>query len=252
MKQKKALVVGNWKMNPTSLKDAKQIFTAIKRSLKTTQTSVAIAPPFVYLHTLKAGSSVSLAAQDIHPEEKGAHTGETSPLMLKDAGVTTVIIGHSERRAAGETDEMVFDKLHAALKARLIPIVCVGEKKRDKNGDFFSQVENQIKAALKDLPKATVARVVIAYEPIWAIGTGNNATVEDVEEMQLFIRKVVTNLCDRKTAEMMTILYGGSVNAENCHDLYHQSHVNGFLVGGASLRPADFATIVQSTAQLPS
>lgn len=239
-------------MNPASAKEAKQLFGEIKKSAKNSDCLVAVAPPSVYLYELGkmvTSSNFLLAAQDVHFDEKGAHTGEISPKMLQDAKASMVIIGHSERRAAGETDELVQKKLQAALKAKLTPILCVGEKKRDSQGDFFSLIEAQIKAAFKGVVTAASKRVIVAYEPIWAIGTGKNATVDDVEEMRLFINKVLSTLYDRPTAEKISVLYGGSVNAENCAQLFNDTNVNGFLVGGASLRPADFRTIIQTLNQ---
>ena len=152
-----------------------------------------------------------LGAQNASPYAEGAHTGEQSVGQLKNAGATFVIIGHSERRAAGETDKNVAAKLQAVLAGKLTPIVCVGEQKRDRNGALFKLVEGQIKSFAKDLTPAQLKKVVIAYEPIWAIGTGKTATADDVKEMQLFIEKVLTKLHDRKIAQSVRLLYGGHV-----------------------------------------
>lgn len=249
MKRNTPLVVGNWKMNPPTFVEARKIFVDIKKRVQKSTSTVVIAPPFPYLYEIgkaRSRTNIKLAAQNMHHEQQGAHTGEVSPKMLRDTGADYVIIGHSERRAAGETDELVRKKIDTAVKAKLIPIVCVGESKRDQHGNFFSFVEGQLRAVLADRSTATVKKIVIAYEPIWAIGTGKHATTEDVEEMRLFIQKIISTLYDRATAGKVTVLYGGSVNADNCTELW-QSGISGFLVGGASLRPAEFAAIVNVT-----
>ncbi|MBP9717492.1 MAG: triose-phosphate isomerase, partial [Candidatus Pacebacteria bacterium] len=183
-------------------------------------------------------------AQTMHDQTLGAFTGEVSPAMLAGLGVRGVIIGHSERRAMGESDEMVAKKVLSALKYKLTPIVCVGEITRDANGNFFTHIESQIVSALKDIPKAKFKEVVIAYEPIWAIGTGDNATPEDVVEMQLFIAKVLAKHFTRSVVPQVRIIYGGSVNEKNVAQLWETGHVQGFLVGGASLHAEAFKTIV--------
>ena len=249
-KMHKPLVIANWKMNPQSLTEAKKIFLGIKNaSKKYPDVSVVVAPPAIYLHELvkTAGSIVNVAAQNMHNASLGAFTGEISPTMLMDAGVKSVIIGHSERRAMGETDEVVTKKVLAALKARLMPIVCVGERERDGQGNFFTSIEKQIETVFKAIPKTRFKDVVVAYEPIWAIGTGATASVEDVKEMQLFILKVLTKNFGRNSASQVRIIYGGSVKSDNAAQLYDTGGVTGFLVGGASLQPDDFAKIIAST-----
>lgn len=245
------LIVANWKMNPATPKDAKELFVAIRATAKKfNDREVVIAPPFPFLTELgklAPSGSVGLGAQSVFYEEKGAFTGEVSATMLAATGVQYVIVGHSERRALGEDDVVVAKKLSAVLKAKLLPILCVGEQTRDASGAFFDVVKEQLTAALTDVPKSRLQHVTIAYEPVWAIGTGKNATAADVEEMQLYIRKVLTNLYDRTAAGKVRVLYGGSVNAKNVEMLYREGAVNGFLVGGASLRPADFSMIIKTT-----
>lgn len=249
---KTPLVIANWKMNPPSVVEAKAIFTAIKVAAKKYPAiQVVVAPPALYsieLQKMRGTSHVALAAQTMHEAPLGAQTGEVSAPMLTAAGVSHVILGHSERRALGETDSMVAKKIIAALKAKLTPIVCVGERERDTSGNFFSAIEEQIKSALAQVPTARFKDVVIAYEPIWAIGTGKTASVEDVCEMQLFIHKILTKHFDRTAANRIRIVYGGSVNAENAAALYSGAAIAGFLVGGASLHPTDFTKIIQATA----
>jgi triosephosphate isomerase len=165
--------------------------------------------------------------------------------MLKDLGVTYVIIGHSERREMGETDEQVNKKLHSVLKEGLTPVVCIGEKKRDQWGRYLGQVESQIRKACAGISKAKLEQLVIAYEPIWAIGTGDTATSADVHEMKIFIQKVLTDIFGRGPAHKVRILYGGSVNAKNAAELMQEGMADGFLVGGASLRAEEFVGVIK-------
>ena len=251
MKHTNALVVANWKLNPITLAEVKVLYSEVRRKLKSEiDTKVVIVPPFLYISelakTLKE-KGVKLGAQDVFYEEIGPFTGEISASQLAGFGVSHVIVGHSERRALGETDEQVNRKIQALLKRRLTPIVCIGEKNRDEQGGFFNHIEAQVKNLAKGFLAKDITKVVIAYEPIWAIGTGKTATVEDVKEMQLFIVSTLAKLYDRKTAEKVTILYGGSVKASIAKDLYEQGGMQGFLVGGASLNAEEFVNIVKST-----
>ncbi len=248
MKKSVPLIVGNWKLNPVTQTEAISLASAIvKKHKKSTEPYVAIAPPFVHLNQVQQKlktSTVALAAQHASDKNMGAFTGEISILQLKDLGVELVILGHSERRAMGETDELVQQKALLTLKHRMTPIVCIGEKSRDEKGDFFTFVENQLVSLSKDVPSAQLKKMVIAYEPIWAIGTGKTATVEDVKEMQLFIESVLTKLYDRNTARAVRLLYGGSVKPQNAQELQAGGGMNGFLVGGASLKATDFLEII--------
>lgn len=245
-----ALVIGNWKLNPQTLDEAVTLAGAILKKRKTSTTTVAIAPPFVYIPDIKkklGKSSVLLAAQDVSTEPMGAFTGEVSAMQLRNLGAEYAIIGHSERRVMGETDEMVQKKIAMALKNKLTPVVCIGERERDSQAAFFSFVEAQLRSLAKGLDVATIKKVVIAYEPIWAIGTGKTATAADVKEMQLFLLTVLTKLYDRTTAAKVTLLYGGSVKSDNAPELHREGGMNGFLVGGASLKADDFLMIIKAT-----
>ncbi len=251
MKKTTALVVGNWKLNPGTAGEAellvRQIITKTK---KLDQVEIAIAPPFLFIPSLAKlvnRSPIKLAAQDAHFEERGACTGEISPALLAPYGVNYIIVGHSERRALGETDEQVNKKIINILKRKLTPIVCIGELKRDAQGAFYNHIEKQIRALAAGLTPLQVTRLVIAYEPIWAIGTGATPTVEDVKEMQLFIMSILTKLYDRKTAAKVKLLYGGSVKSSNAHELSFGGGMNGFLVGGASLDAAEFTKLIELT-----
>jgi len=243
------LVIGNWKMNPKSVKLAIRLFQDIQKSATRVRgVDIGIAPPAIYLSELARlakSKRLKLLAQDVFWEDIGARTGEMSAPMLKSTGVAQVIIGHSERRALGETDEQVNHKVLATLKAGLGVVVCVGEKKRDPQGNYLTHVEKQVRAALAGVSKAKLGNVVIAYEPIWAIGTGDTATSHDAHEMKLFIQKVLSDIFGRAVLSKMRILYGGSVNAKNAEELLREGNVDGFLVGGASLRAHEFATIIK-------
>ena len=243
-----SLVIGNWKMNPNSLPEAVKLVEGIVKKYKTQESvRVAIAPPTLYISDVskKIGNkAIALAAQNISFEAMGAFTGEHSALQLRDAKVEYVIIGHSERRAMGETDAEVQKKVHIALKNKLTPVVCVGERERDTQGTFFTFVESQVKALAAILSATDIKKIVIAYEPIWAIGTGVTATPSDVKEMQLFLFTTLTKLYDKATASKVTLLYGGSVKADNALSLHQEGGMNGFLIGGASLKAEDFLHII--------
>lgn len=246
----KPLIVGNWKLNPNNLKAAITLAQDVAKGAKGREAIVAIAPPFVYLTEVQKKISrgpVSLVAQDMTKESMGAFTGEVSAMQLRDLGTEYVIIGHSERRAMGETDSEVAQKVATALKSKLTPIVCIGEKERDVAGNFFSFVEKQIRSLTSGLKATEIKKVVIAYEPIWAIGTGATATKDDVKEMQLFIFSVLAKAYDRAVAKKVTLLYGGSVKPGNAKELHAEGGMNGFLVGGASLKGKDFTEIIKAT-----
>lgn len=242
------LVVGNWKMHPGTKEEAVTLARTTLQAVKRIAGNgvVAIAPPHIYLtETQKVigRSSLVLAAQDGFFQELGAFTGEVSMKQLASLGVQYVIIGHSERRARGETDADVACKVQAAHKHKLVPIVCVGERVRDAAGDFYQLIESQLKNALVHCTPAQIKRTTFAYEPIWAIGTGHTATPEDVKEVQLFIHATLAKAYDRRVAGAVRVLYGGSVKASNAEILTKQGGMHGFLVGGASLSAAEFAAI---------
>ncbi len=250
MKHAHALVIGNWKLNPGTALEAKTLYTDIKKKLpKDTTAKVVVAAPFIFIPELAKTPSekVALGAQDVFYEERGAVTGEIGAGMLASFGVSHIIVGHSERRALGESDEQVNKKVHAILKRRLTPVVCVGERSRDNQGQFFNDVATQLRALSKGLTPLQLQKVVIAYEPIWAIGTGLTATAENVKEMQLFIVSTLTKLFERKLAEKVRLIYGGSVKDSNAAELYAQGGMSGFLVGGASLEAAQFVAIIKAT-----
>ncbi len=250
--KKKPIVIGNWKMNPRTSSDgialAKAVILGIK---KISNVSVVIAPPTLYLSAVQKvtqKSHVALGVQHIHPGPVGAFTGDVSPAQVMEYGASYAIVGHSERRAIGMTDSMVNEAVLMLLKSKMIPIICVGERVRDADATFYRQIENQIKAALANVPATRYKDIIIAYEPIWAIGTGATATAADVLEMKLFIQKVLTEIIGRAGAHAATIIYGGSVKPDTAPVLYRDGAVDGFLVGGASLIAKDFLAIISAVA----
>lgn len=244
----KYVIAGNWKMNKTP-DEAAALIEAIKPLVKDAQCEVIVGVPFVDLPAaLEAvkGSSIGVAAQNCHWEKSGAFTGEISAEMLKAMQVGTVILGHSERRTYfGDTDVTVAKRVRAALDAGLRVILCVGEYlEQREQGVTGEVVAMQTKIALGGVSAEELSRVIIAYEPVWAIGTGRTATAEQANEVCALIRATLAGLYDEAAAKAVTIQYGGSMNAANAAELLAQPDVDGGLIGGASLKPQDFATIV--------
>lgn len=250
----KKIIIGNWKMNPTSSKEARKLFSEIdKKAGKTKNTEVVVCVPFVYLENLKKiAKNVALGAQDLFYEERGAYTGEISALMLADLGVKYVLIGHSERRKLGETNLDVNKKIKAALFAGLRPIVCVGETERDEHHEYFNVVKNQVKECLSGVGKDLLRKIIIAYEPVWALSTTSgrhDATSADAREMSVFIKKILTDKFGLKT-KLPVIIYGGSVNEKNCRDFLLGGGVAGCLPGAASLRAEKFLAMIKITEEI--
>ncbi len=252
--QTRDLIVGNWKMNATHL-DAIQMIQKLYYRLESDdydRVDVVVAPPFTALRSAQTVIEadrmlIQLGAQNVHWEEKGAYTGEVSAQMLNRLAVRYVIVGHSERRQLfGETDELVNKRVRATLKAEMSPIVCVGETldQRD-SGEAEEVVTRQLRGSLTRLAADQLSTIVVAYEPVWAIGTGRTASPEDAGSMCSTIREVLTDIANSDVSQGMRILYGGSVNAGNVRDIMAKKHVNGALVGGASLDPDKFAAIVR-------
>jgi triosephosphate isomerase len=246
------LVAGNWKMHKTVPEAESFIAALLPRMSSVSGVDVAICPPFTALAAMvdsTRGSRVEVFAQNMHFEAEGAFTGEVSPAMLTDVGVHGVVLGHSERRQMfGETDRALAFKVPAALAAGLAPILCVGETEEERDADQTERkLRHQVQEDLARVETEKLADVVIAYEPIWAIGTGRVATLEQAEEAIAFIRALVGDR-SREQAERVRILYGGSVKTENCPSLLGLPNVDGALVGGASLDPGSFADIVSAAA----
>lgn len=245
----KLLIVANWKMNPQSLAEAKQLFNSVKRGLKDIRNvEVVICPPFVYLSSIKyQASSIKLGGQNCFWKEKGPFTGEVSPIMLRDLGCNYVILGHSERRSwFGETDEMINKKIKAAILAKLNPIFCIGETKKEREkGKTEKILKFQIKKGLKKISRREIKNLVVAYEPVWAIGTGEPCDIEEAQKMGLFARKIIAKIYSFSIAKNLRILYGGSVNSQNAPNYIKEANFQGLLVGGASLDPKEFIKIAE-------
>ena len=245
---RRKVIAGNWKMNMLP-NEAIEYIEAFAPLVKDTESEVILCVPYTdlfYCLMNAQGTNIKIGAQNMHFEEKGAYTGEVSGKMLKSIGVEYVIIGHSERRQYfNETDETVNKKIKTAFENELKPIVCVGEKLEEReNGKAEEVVTNQIKLDLEGLTKEQVKNTIIAYEPIWAIGTGKTATSQDANNMIKTIRKQIADIFGNDVAEEVIIQYGGSVKSSNAKELFTTSDIDGGLVGGASLKPDEFSKIV--------
>lgn len=248
---RKKIVAGNWKMNK-NLAETKTLLLELKTKLSNvSQTEIMVAPAFTNLSNavdILKDSSITVAAQNIHQAENGAYTGEISVDMLKSIGVETVILGHSERRAYfGETDELLASKVNTALKHDMTIIFCFGEELEDrKNNNHFLVVENQLKKGVFHIAEENWKNVILAYEPVWAIGTGETASPEQAQEMHAFIRKTIVNAFNEKVADKVSILYGGSVKPDNAEEIFANPDVDGGLIGGAALDAESFAVIANA------
>ncbi|MDL2289207.1 triose-phosphate isomerase [Clostridia bacterium OttesenSCG-928-F22] len=245
---RKAIIAGNWKMNMT-VSEAKSLIDELKPLVKDAACDVVVCPTYVCLPAVKeaiAGTNIHIGAQNMHWEEKGAFTGEISPKMLVELGIEYVIIGHSERREYfAETDETVNKKIKSALAYGLIPIVCVGETlEQREQGITNAWVGKQVEAAFEGISAQDAKGIVIAYEPIWAIGTGKTATPQDANEVNGVVRATIEKLYGKEVAQAVRIQYGGSMNPKNATELMAMEHIDGGLIGGASLKAEDFSKVI--------
>ncbi|RKY35760.1 MAG: triose-phosphate isomerase [Candidatus Omnitrophota bacterium] len=247
---RRLVIAGNWKMNKT-ISEGLELVRQMSMELKDVKDiDIIVCPVFTALYSVSLeieGSNIELGAQNLFWKETGAFTGEISPVMLKDVNCKYVIIGHSERRSIfKETNEFVNKKLKAALKTGLIPIVCVGERLEDRQmNKTFDVISDHINGALQGLSADELKDIIIAYEPVWAIGTGRNASPEQAQEVHAFIRKMITDNFGASVAEHLRILYGGSVKPENVEAIMAQPDIDGALVGGASLKADSFVQLVR-------
>jgi triosephosphate isomerase (TIM) len=246
--KKKRIVVGNWKMNPPTLADAKRIFSKIKQISTNVAGQLVVCPPAPYLSALVSsykGKKISFGAQDAHWLSNGSMTGYVSPTMLESSGAKYLIVGHSERRAlAGETPEIIAKKVLAGVEAQMTVILCSGEKARDRNAEYLLSIREDLRECLKRIDKRMMAHIMIAYEPIWAVGGREAMLPSDIHGMTIYIRKVLTELYDKQIAEVTPILYGGAVNVENVQDIIKDGEIDGLLVGRESLIPENIMHIV--------
>lgn len=246
---RRKIIAGNWKMNKTP-SEGVNLVNELKTLVRDVEADVVVCPTFVCLPAVAEaarGTNIKVGAQNIHWADNGAFTGEISGEMLKEIGVEYVIIGHSERRRYfAETDATINSRLKAALKYGLKPIVCVGELLIERENELTNSVlKRQTTLALKDIPSEDIPNIVIAYEPVWAIGTGRTASVEDANDACKFIRSVIASLYDEEIAQNVRIQYGGSVKPSNANELFNTSDIDGGLIGGASLTASDFVGIVK-------
>jgi triosephosphate isomerase len=250
---RKKILAANWKMNLTHVEAESYVETFLNEVGEVNDVEIVIIPSFTSIPTLAQASGnapfIRLGAQNLHWERSGAFTGEISATMLRALFVKYVIIGHSERRALfGETDEMVQRKVHTALEAALRPIMCVGETLAERDSDSVQKVlRRQVEEGLKGVSSDHSSEIVLAYEPVWAIGTGRTATPAQAEEVHAFLRSLLAEVFDKTAADRIRIQYGGSVKPENTEDLMRQPNIDGALVGGASLDAHSFARIVRAT-----
>ena len=246
---RKKVIAGNWKMNKTNT-EAVEMITELKELVKgIDNVGIIIGAPFTALSdAVKAvkGSNIAIAAENVYPKDSGAYTGEVSPVMLKSIGVEYVILGHSERREYfKESDEFINEKVKAVLAAGMLPILCIGEKLEERESGKTAEVtETQIRGGLKDLTAEEAKKVIVAYEPVWAIGTGRTATPEMAQETHRQVRDVLVSMFGNEIAEEMIIQYGGSMKPDNAVELLAQKDIDGGLIGGASLKASSFAEIV--------
>ena len=249
---RKNIVAGNWKMN-LDYEQGLSLFSEIVNMVKDEvvgDQEVVVCSPFIHLSSIAklATAKVAVGAQNIHQADAGAYTGEISASQVKSVGAAYVILGHSERRAYfGETDALLAEKVNVALKNELKPIFCIGETKEEREaGDFFTIIKTQLEQGIFHLTAAEFAQVVLAYEPVWAIGTGLTASPEQAQEVHAFIRATLAAKYGQELADATTILYGGSCNPSNADDLFSQADIDGGLIGGASLKSRDFLSIVKA------
>ncbi len=248
-KNKRPLIVGNWKTNPASFSRAKERFQAIKRAAADhSGIDVVICPPFPYISALSSLANIkniAVGAQDLSIYGEGSKTGEVSAPMISSSGAKAVIIGHSERRAMGETDSVVAAKIAQALKTDMQIILCVGESERDNDGTYLEVIKKQLKEALVGLERVHFSQIIVAYEPVWAIGRKDNVAItsHDLHQMVIYIKKLFTEWWSDTVAMMVPILYGGSVTAENAQDIMWNGEVDGLLVGRASWEVETFGPL---------
>ncbi|MEO5635156.1 MAG: triose-phosphate isomerase [Candidatus Paceibacterota bacterium] len=247
--QNRKIIIGNWKMNPLTLKEAEKLFGAVSKSVSgIKKTDIVVCAPFPYLCKLKnISKKISLGAQNSFLGETGAFTGEVSPFMLVSLGVKYVILGHSERRAFGENNIDINKKVKSALQADLTPILCVGESQRDENHEYFNLVKNQLEECLSGVSKTSIYKIIIAYEPVWALSSTvdrKDATSADALEMAIFIRKILNDKFG-SAAFKTRVIYGGSANEKDAEDFLLHGGVDGLLVGKASLAAKKFTEIIR-------
>jgi triosephosphate isomerase len=249
---KSKLIVANWKMNPETEAEAKDILNKIKAGMKKAEgNKIIICPPFVFINLAKkillGEDGISLGAQDVFVGQGNSHTGEIGMDMLKELSVKYVIVGHSEKKASGETDEMINKKLIGLIKNNFKVILCVGEKERNEHGDYYHEIKRQLHSGLDSVQKKFAKNIVVAYEPVWAIGKSEGGALdpEKLREMNIFIKKILSDIFKHEEAEKIPVLYGGSVGVSNAKEIIEKGNVDGLLIGRDSVEPKNFLEIVK-------
>jgi len=243
----KKIIIANWKMNPSSAKEAEILFKKIKTKLKFKKTEIVFCPPLLYFSILKKiAPKIKLGIQNIFYQDYGSYTGEISALMAYNSGLRYVILGHSERRKMGEDNLAINKKVKAALANSLIPIICIGEENRDTEHEYLNIVKNQLEEILLNINKNSLTKIIIAYEPVWAVGKDSirEASSEEFREMKVFIKKILSDKFGIKLVENIKIIYGGSVNFKNAKDFLSLGEADGFLIGRDSLQADKFLKII--------
>lgn len=245
----KSIVVANWKMNPVTIRDAKKLFDATRKAAESSKNvTLVVAPPAIFLRELRArykGKRITFALQNANAEGSGAHTGDNSLLQGKDAGALYTIVGHSEQRAKGESNETAGKVVAAALASGLTPILCVGERERSSSGEHFTVVKEQLRAAFAEVEPNKVTKILVAYEPVWAIGGEKAMNPRDMHEMTIFIRKTIVGL-KGEAGMNIKILYGGATTESNAVPMLEESGVQGLLVGHVSIEAQRFEALIKS------
>ena len=247
MKNRKKLVIANWKMNIGSVVEAKKLVSGVKKKIsKIKKTEVVFCTSFVYLSSLQtiASKNIKLGAQNTFTEDQGSYTGEVSSIQLKQFGLSYCIVGHSERRKMGETDDMINKKTISLLKSKISPVLCIGEVVHDEDGNYLDFIKKQLKSALSGIDGKKISNVVIAYEPVWAVGGKVAMESRGIHEMSLYIKKCLRELFGND-ADSVLVLYGGTVNPENAKDIMENGFVDGLLVGRDSLSIDSFSNIIK-------
>lgn len=248
-KNKKPLIIGNWKMTPSTLDEAKKRFQSIKKAaLKHKNIEIGICPPAPYIATLaqmaKKGK-IKIGAQDVSIHTEGSRTGEIGSSMIETSGAVLSLVGHSERRTAGDTDAVVATKISQILKTDMTIVLCIGETERDEHGDYLNVIKKQLKEATQQLSRSQFAQLIIAYEPVWAINNKNNVAItsHDLHQMVIYIKKFLKESWGETISSIVPVLYGGSVTAENAHDILWNGEVDGLLIGRASWEAESLSSI---------
>lgn len=249
----KSIVIANWKMNPATFREAKSLFEATKKAAEGAKNvSVIVAPPAIFLREFSAsykGSRLAFAVQNAYFEKGGAYTGEVSFAQAKDAKVSFALVGHAERRVLGETNDDTRKKVSAALAQKITPVLCVGEARRTPSGEHFNFVKEQLRTGLADVPAGNIGRVIVAYEPVWAIGAPKPMNPRDMHEMAIFIRKTIVEQHGEKGMKVK-ILYGGAIDETNAAEMLRDGDVAGFVLGRASEEPHKFTALMHSIADV--